>query len=186
MNDIAIALDTETLSLKPTAYVAQVGVAVANLTLGRVLYMPANFYVRDEDQVGRDIEPDTVRWWLHQNPAVIASVHNPVASVTMSAEDLYTRIHQLMQEFTQVDDRVTVWAGPAAFDLPLLKDLFGGKTPWHYRQERCFSTLWRTMDPEKKLAPPANELAHNAAADVDWMVRYLLRLWPALHLEVRT
>lgn len=185
MNDIAIALDTETLSLKPTAYVAQVGVAVANLTLGRVLYMPANFYVRDEDQVGRDIDPDTVRWWLRQDPGVIASVHNPITSVTMSTDSLFARIQELMHEYAGEGDRVTVWSGPSAFDLPLLKDLFGGKTPWHYRQERCFSTLWRTMDPDKRLAPPANERAHNAAADVDWMVRYLLRLWPALRLEVK-
>lgn len=174
----ALMIDNETLSLRPDALLLQVGVGMVDLDTGDVLYPPTNFWLQDEDQGERHMDPATVRWWMQQKPEVIASVAHPVSSSILPVGALWDRFVDLRPD--------TVWAAPAAFDLPQIRSFFRGRTPWTYKQERCLSTLWRALDPDKKLAPPDNPLAHNAASDVDWQMRYLVALWQkriAPHLE---
>lgn len=165
----ALMIDNETLSKRPDAYLLQVGIGMVDLDTGNMLFPPTNFWLNDKDQVGRHVDPGTVRWWLKQKPEVVASVANPVPANIAPASVLWDKFLDLKPD--------TVWAAPAAFDLPQIKSLFGDRTPWDYKQQRCLSTLWRTLDPDKKLAPPDNHLQHNAAADVDWQMRYLVNLW---------
>lgn len=168
----ALMIDNETCSTRPDAFLLQVGVGMMDLDTGNVLFPPTNFYIRDEDQAGRHLDPETFRWWMRQDRAVAASVANPVPALTLSAGDLFARLGEMAPD--------TVWAAPATFDLPQLKTLFGDKTPWSYKQQRCLTTLWRELDPHRKLAPPDNTMQHNAAADVDWQLRYLFALQPLI------
>lgn len=170
----ALMIDNETYSRRPNAFLLQVGVGLMDLDTGAMLFPPTNFYLRDEDQEHSHIDPHTVRWWMMQKPEVIASVCRPVPALTLTRQALWDKFKELAPD--------TVWAAPAAFDLPQIKHFFGDETPWSYKQQRCLSTLWRTLDPGKRLAPPDNDMQHNAAADVDWQLRYLLALQPLLKL----
>lgn len=170
---IAMMIDIETLSLKPTAYVTQVGYCVANLDTGEYLLNPTSWRTT-KGQPHADIDFDTVRWWVQQDKAVAASVFGfdanpaPVQHPMMIAGEIAKAL--------DTHDVQTVWASPAMFDLPILTHLWHGQKPWVYNQERCLMTLYKTIDPEGALKPPPNEMHHDAAADAKWQMDYLIRL----------
>ena len=168
----ALMLDHETLSLEPNAFLLQIGVGMVDLDTGAVLFPPTNFYLRDAEQVGRHVDPGTVRWWQQQDRGVAASVFTPVLGTTLSVAQLWEKFVELAPD--------TVWAWPSSFDLVQQRDLFGRKTPWSRHAQRCCFSLASELDPRKELQPPPNNMHHNAAADVDWQLRYLLALQPRL------
>lgn len=171
---IAMMIDIETLSLRPDAYVTQVGFCVADLDRGVHLQPPADLPVSSQDQKGRHMDFDTIRWWMQQDPEVSKSVFGMVDAQRMTPTDVLYAIRSAVTRF----DVEEVWASPAMFDLPILTSLWGGVKPWKYNQERCLKTLASRIDPEGLLHPPANDMLHDAAADAKWQMDYLLRLHP--------
>jgi 3' exoribonuclease, RNase T-like len=175
MSTPALMIDTETLSLRPDAVVVQVGLVKADLDTGEILLPPTGVYPCTDLQQGRHVEVSTVMWWMEQDRAVQKSVFlDDEAKRTVT---LVTPAGLFDTIAAHIDDQTTVWAWPSTFDMPLLANLFGGKTPWKYNRVRDLKTLAHTLDPDGELKPGENPAAHNAVADADWQMRYLLTLW---------
>lgn len=172
---IAMMIDIETLSLRPEAYVTQVGYCVANLDTGAYLIEPLNVWVSD-CQDGRDKDFGTISWWMNQDRKVSAGVFNDAAPKLDPAA-----VFDMVAEDVEKYEVAEVWASPAMFDLPILTSLWGGRKPWKYNQERCLMTLYKVLDPECRLQPPPNDMHHDAAADAHWQMKYLM----ALHAKFR-
>lgn len=171
-DDTALMIDLETLALGPDAYVTQVGLCVADTRTREYLVSGKCFWLTHVGQEQRVIDPDTVRWWMGQDPKVVASVFAPVPGEARSTpQEVFDYIKQ-MTDATPM----TVWASPAMFDLSMLTHLWGGKKPWKYSQERDMMTLYKLVDPEGKLRPANNGMGHNAMADARWQMDYLFRL----------
>lgn len=168
---IALMIDIETLSLRPTAYVTQVGYCVANLDTGVYLVRPDNFLM-DDDQHDAHKDIDTIRWWMGQNKEVAAGVFGKDDSYRWHSLSVFKVLKGVMGDYS-VDE---VWASPAMFDLPVLTHMWGGRKPWKYNQERCMMSLYKRIDPHGLLAPPPNQSHHDAAADAKWQMDYLISL----------
>lgn len=173
----ALMLDVETLALTPDAHVVQVGFCVGDWKTKEVLVSRQTRWMEDEPR-GR-FDPDTARWWLTQDLAVIKRVFVSQPDDRVSAEDLHRELAAVAGRFN-----CDVWASPAMFDLPILTSMFqraGLGKPWKYSSERDMMTLYKLIDPQGGLQPPANEMEHDAGCDAEWQLRYLFRLMDRLH-----
>jgi hypothetical protein len=181
----AIMVDLETLSLRPTAKVLQVGVFVVDTTPG-VAQRPA-FDIWVSDPKGH-VDPSTVAWWETQAADIRQRVfHAPEGEARQCDDELFHSLSVVYNVLGGKDAGVTVWAKPGMFDLPILTNLWEGRKPWPHYMERDLYTLARTLDPKKELQPPANGAAHVASADAEWQGLYLIALEArarALGLEV--
>jgi hypothetical protein len=178
---VALMLDVETLATTPDAHVVQVGWCVGNWATREILVHPQTRWMTDEPR-GR-FDPETARWWLTQDPAVIRRVF-------LTDEDRRTTVHKLRHELSLAVEHYgcDVWASPAMFDLPIINSLFmraGLSRAWKYNAERDMMTLYKLVDPEGKLQPPDNEMAHDAGYDALWQLQYLFNLMDSLRQNLQ-
>lgn len=178
----AIMLDIETLGLQPTAVVHQIGYCAANLRSGEYLLEPTNLYVHAPQ--GTVIDFNTVGWWVRQSDAARAAVF-PEHVTRMHTESAYLHLLEAYEGLGGRDAGVTVWASPAMFDLPMLTHSFGQARPdlrepkpWPYYMERDLMTLYKMLDPEKKLKP-TNPIEHDAASDAKAQMDHLIAIFQA-------
>ena len=167
----ALMIDIETLSLRPTAFVTQVGCCVADLDTGEYLLVPTTVLLPD-NQPGSHLDVPTIRWWMGQDKVVAKGVFGTDASDRWHPDAVFKLFADVVAKYA-VDE---VWASPAMFDLPILTHMWGGRKPWKYNQERCMMTLYKRIDPDSVLAPPPNEAHHDAGADAKWQMDYLINL----------
>lgn len=168
---IALMIDLETLSLSPTAFVTQFGLAIGNCATHEMLETHTLWIERDQPY-GR-IDLSTQAWWDTQNPEIKKAVmEGPNGVERYSSSMLFNFIKGRVERYPDC----TVWGSPAMFDLPILTHLFGGRKPWKYNYERDMMTLYKELDRNGDLCPPPNERAHDAGADAEWQLRYLFNL----------
>lgn len=168
---IALMIDIETLSLRPDAFVTQVGYCINNLDTGEYLVEPFNLWVSEEGQEHRHKDINTIAWWVKQDPAIAREVFDPNVPKIHHA-----RLFDMLREDVVAYEVDEVWASPAMFDLPILTSLWDGRKPWGYKQERCLMTIYKRLDPDGRHAPPENPKHHDAAADAKWQMDYLINL----------
>ena len=172
MAELAMMIDIETLSLRPDAYVTQVGVCIADVVTREYVLAPSNCWLTKEGQEHRHIDFDTVRWWMTQDRDVARGVFE-----APGPRNTQWALFNLLKKWTDQYPDMTVWASPAMFDLPILTSLWGGQKPWVYNMERCLMTLYKVLDPQKALTPKdANPKEHDAACDAQAQMEYLLNL----------
>lgn len=171
----ALMIDLETLSLSANAHVLQVGLVTADLDSGEILLPPTTLFIDSEGQEGRHIDPGTVTWWMHQDRAVAASVFPDAQAEAHITRVTPDQLRNILAGF--ITEGTTVWAKPSTFDIPVLTSLFKGRCPWPHWAVRDLYTLIDAIDPTGALKPPPNQAAHNAAADAEWQMQWLLALW---------
>lgn len=174
---IALMIDCETLALSPDAYITQVGICIAD-TATRTILMPAkNYWMSPANQKDRRIDFETVRFWMKQHPDVISGVFNAPKIGDREERISPVELWHILEVHVKAYPGLTVWASPAMSDLMWLKTLWGERgIPWKYSQERDMMTLYKELDRDGSLQPPANEKAHDGAADAAWQMEYLFNL----------
>lgn len=173
----ALMIDIETLGLLPASAVHQVGYCAADLATGEYLLQPTNIYLRPDSTASMDF--DTICWWMRQSDAARAAVF-PADRARTSLADAFYKLDAVYRALGGQDAGVTVWASPAMFDLPMLTQSWGipgtdGK-PWPYYMERDLMTLYKMLDPEKKLKP-TNPVEHDAASDAKAQMDHLIAIF---------
>lgn len=171
----ALMIDIETLSLTPVALVTQLGMCAANLRSGEYLMQPKNLFVDTYPHGGVDL--DTISWWMRQSDAARQAVY-PENALRLLPDALLQIISGWYEDLGGKEDGVTVWASPAMFDLPILTHMWHGKKPWPYYMERDLMTLYKMLDPEKKLKP-TNPVEHDAASDAKAQMDHLIAIFQA-------
>jgi hypothetical protein len=178
----ALMLDNETLGLQPTTCAHQIGFCAADLFTGEYLIPPTNLYVTPLPEQKVDFE--TVVWWMRQSDAARASVF-PNGAPRIAAAAAFAILQSAYNRLGGEEAGATVWASPAMFDLPILTHAFGlarpdlkEAKPWPYYMERDLMTLYKMLDPEKKLKP-TNPVEHDAASDAKAQMDHLIAIFQA-------
>lgn len=150
-------LDLETLAVTPRSTILTLG-AVQFDPFGRgilnQLYMRLDLDAQDD--LGREVDPDTIDWWGKQDPQIMEEAFNPDNRVSLS--EAVARFHKFAWGCE------AFWSHGATFDLVIIEDLYkqlGKGVPWNYWQIRCSRTLFNIGIDGKM--PQGNK--HNALDD---------------------
>ena len=144
-----LAIDLETLSLKPNAHI---------LSIGAVFFCPktkrlgSQFHIvidPEAEQVGAHISASTVHWWFNQ---IQFSGETAFSQYPHECTDLATALQLLVdwvngsragnEELSvyQQGSLDSVWLASAG-------DRTGIKMPWKYNRVYCARTLWNHSEP---------------------------------------
>jgi len=129
-------IDIETFATSQDATIIEIGVALFELDprapgVGKTLHC-----VIDPQSQDREIELDTVLWWMEQGGWPFASEDHDKITLHLALMRLGT--------FFKEEEVDTVWANGPDFDLKILEDAFNQfsyELPWKFRQTRCVRTL---------------------------------------------
>ena len=161
-----LAIDLETLSLKPNAHI---------LSIGAVFFCPRTkrlgpmFHIvidPEAEQVGAHISASTVAWWLNQ---VVLSGETAFSQGSHGSTDLASALQQLVYWVNDIrcgNEELSVYQ-QGSLDSVWLEsagDRTGIKMPWRYNRVYCARTLWDHS--ETTGVPYRNEGGdHNALED---------------------
>lgn len=152
-----LMVDLETLAVSPQSVI---------LTLGAVHFDPYesgytdSIYFRlnldDQDNLGREIDPNTLDWWAKQDNKIMEEAFS--SDNRISVAEAIDKFHKFAWGCS------AFWSHGSAFDLVILEDLYkqlGKSTPWNFWQLRDTRTIFDLgVDPEM----PKNS-KHNALQD---------------------
>jgi len=175
-NDTAVMVDIETLATTPDAVVVAIGAVRFNLRqMQKSAELRMNGFYRRlgvPSQKGRRIDPDTMKWWLHQ--PIIAREQCMLA---LDEKQHYTAGLDAFLEWMRCAPH-TIWANSPSFDLVILRDLAGGADVyydprfapshrmgmlWGHRQERDLRTLWAMFPNVEEPYAPKHHALEDAA-----------------------
>ncbi len=124
----------------------------------------------------REINPDTVMWWLSQEKeaqsALIDEKHRTTLRDALNNLGVYV-VKNLKKD--------SIWANGASFDLGILRHAFeqhNWDVPWRYNQECCMRSLRRIekynlFDGKWAEFKKENENCHNALDDAYCQAMYV-------------
>lgn len=170
-----IMLDTETYALGPDALVLSLGACYFDLEeVGNSIYMVLD---RGDQWGKREIDPEVLKWWDEQGDEareVLDAPQTPVIHVLQSVIDF-------VDAWADDPATVEVWSKGSDFDNVVLNTLyrdFKMKSPFNFRNYRCYRTLASIAHPFKAYDLPVREgPAHNALSDAQFQAamagRYL-------------
>ena len=171
-----LMIDMETLSTRPNAVVLSVGLVLMDTHGEPILTHEVILDAQEQISAGRDVEADTLAWWMNQG-AEARAVFEQSAKYGMKVERALTHIAELLEQKSDRRD-LCVWSNAATFDIVILRSLYEQLCPnkwrvWNYQNERCYRTIVSTLDPSKRFAPPTTGTKHNALDDAIWQAEYL-------------
>ena len=151
-----IMIDIETLSSASNAAIVSIGAVSFNIseTYVELAKEEDSFIVGINPDwydavspIQFDTNDDTIRWWSKQSKAAQDSLKiNKVQTLPLALDLFYEWVEKSgfnVDDTSYAKDRQRVWAMPASFDLPILRNgakfAYGdvNQVPWHYRQEMC-------------------------------------------------
>lgn len=131
-------VDLETMAVSPNAVI---------LSLGAVQFNPFGeghdneIYFRinldDQDQLGREIDENTLNWWSKQDPEIIEEAFNPNDRIPLE---------EAMERFRKFAwGCQSIWSHGASFDIVILENIFNQikkPVPWNFWQIRDTRTIF--------------------------------------------
>lgn len=154
-------LDIETLSTTVEAAVLSIGAVEFDPITGQIL---DEFYkeLRLQDQKKRDIDPETVKWWVKQ------VMEDPTrANVFLNDNKAPVRnVLLLLRDFLG-EGKKNVWACDPDFDCAILTNLYTEyqlSVPWSYYEPKSVRTV-RKLAKLKGLEAQEAVKTHNALDD---------------------
>ena len=207
-----LMLDLETFALSPDAFVWEVGLMPFKLDMrdGNMLATlgPADRFILNPFRHHAErIDEKTVQWTRENRKDFIAGVicdavsghyaDGRAATVSTIVKhhggnwlDNVPLLHAAIEacfaaEVPQHDSprNFYIWARNAAFDFPILENLFKGaglKLPWHRRQQCCVYTA-QNMALMQGFVPAVTEATHQAADDCEKQVQEVIAALSYLH-----
>lgn len=119
---IQIMLDIETAGPAPDGAIVSIGFAIFTLDGdGPIRSGRFDVDVQSCVDVGMKLDPDTIAWWLRQDPPVRALWSSPKRRVLKEA---LTLLHTVIWETERLGNRTPIWAYPATFDLTIIDRAF--------------------------------------------------------------
>lgn len=141
-------------------------------------------------QLGFDINPATVKFWLDTERSAAREAWLALQKVTLTTALEGFAVWYVGPEADSGVDGVThperpdgVWSNGATFDIAILKrtyELVGMECPWHFRAENCYRTIYNLVG--KSTVIPPFGLAHDGLSDAKWQADKLRIMFRALGL----
>ena len=108
-------------------------------------------------------DPETLSWWDKQKPEISAEAFSGIRHPKAVLESVAFYLKQIGEP-----KEIYIWGNGKDFDNMILSEAFnklGMKTPWHFRNNRCYRDLaaMYTMFPKENIAQAHNAL-HDAIA----------------------
>ncbi len=165
-------LDFETLSQVPRSAV---------LSLGAVLFNKDTIIDQREiipsvrDQVNRDVNLDTILWWMDQGEeakkVIRQSTNSPLSVVDFCKEFLsFLNLNNVKKE------DLIVWSNGAGFDVPIMESLLtenGFPIPWNFWNIGCYRTLKTLLKIESGIVRTG--VKHNALSDARFQAECVMK-----------
>lgn len=164
--DDDVMVDIETLSSFNNAAIIQIGACVLDDGSWPFLASVSRKLYHGDPRFGVDLS--TVKWWDSQPDAAKDSLRlNRCKSVHRMLNVFANWLGDVGFRYSH-DGQPGIWANPPQFDLTILRHAYqahGLSVPWHYRQERCARTLWRSFGHlvEEEMAPDVSDLIKHRA-----------------------
>lgn len=167
-----IMVDIETLSNTPSAVVISVGAVYFNdKGLGDEFYYEVSPKgIEAQQRLGRDINIDTIAWWIDQNEKAKGIFKSN--DEKKSTKDLLT----LFTGFIGSNSNIKLWGNGSDFDNVIIASLyksFNISLPWKFFNNRCYRTL-KNMYPSVKMDRQGT--AHNALDDAKSQALHLIKI----------
>lgn len=155
-----LMVDIESLGTRPGAIV----LAVAFVRFSDEAQMTVNLSLPDQEALGLEKDPDTLRWWAEQE----AKHPGAWAAATSNAQPLVPALQYIAQWIAwAAPSDALVWCHGATFDCPLLGELYRRANvpcPWHWASVRCTRTLYDLagINPKDYAVPPPHIALNDA------------------------
>lgn len=160
-----VMLDLETLDVRPTAAITQIGWCFFNLETRRCSEPRRINVVPDLDRYS--VNWKTLQFWMAQEDAARQSVFDGVRVPLVDALQALRRA--IDTHLPQCGEHAEVWAMPPDFDIPILDNAFALETsrersPWKYDATRCVRTICALagMTKADRVQP---DILHDAGCD---------------------
>lgn len=175
-----IAIDIETLGVRPGAPVLSIGIAEFN---EQGVFVKREYHHDFEDAVhaSQHVDGSTIKWWLKMvgdDPSLAGQFDRPHTCGTKLFLKLIANTIEDIREDAPRDEKgepvIRVWAAPARFDFGLLLNLFetqGMAAPWQHWEERDGRTVY-DLAPHLRVKPETKHLAvDDAVALAESMIK---------------
>lgn len=178
----AMVVDIETLDTRPSARVLSVGYALVD-TQALAITSWSQFYLDQNEQLGRTTSEETTKWWTGQPEAW----RRQCGVERGSAREMFADMRLTAKpDCPEPDARTTWWGYGPSFDLVVLESLAadcGLTVPWTYRDHRDLRTLFELADVHPSQFRRDSELEHDAEADALAEARTLIAALKKLGYE---
>ena len=173
-----IMIDLETMGTFMNAPVVTIGACFFDPLNGEI---GATFYhkidLADALKHGT-LDPETLRWWLKQDPAAQKELTSGDSKLADALRDLAA--------FYNTGNDAKVWGNGPTFDVSILDYAYwkclGQKAPWPFWNVRDVRTVVQLAEGlvKKPAAFTKGGVAHNALDDCIFQVGYVSKMWQAL------
>ena len=170
-----LMIDLETLSLRPTAAIIQIGAVVFDTDTGK---LNKGFEINLKEKArstNQHVDKDTLEWWTKVDPeraAMYEKIQKTGVKKLKLALDPFV-------EWCKKQRFSSVWANGAAYDIPIIEHALkstGTEVPWSYRQIRDMRTLKVLFDPEECCGVDPVK-PHDALSDARAQAEYVVKLY---------
>ena len=140
-----LMVDLETMAVSPNAVVLSLGAVHFNpYSTGYSDSLYFRIDIDDQDELGREVDPNTITWWSSQPSEIMEEAFSPDNRIPLvDAIDQFHRFAWGCSAF---------WSHGATFDLVILENIYrqlNKPLPWNYWQLKDTRTLFDLgQDPE--------------------------------------
>lgn len=172
-----LMVDIETLGTGPQAAIFAIGAVAFDLGTGALAADRLRLVIDGTTiPADRARDPETVAWWMEQDPALVEQLFCP-ADGGLEYGAALDRLAPALRRAKRV------WAKPPAFDLVILRSAYEGlgrPVPWHYRAECCARTVLGIGRHLGLAPPPAPAVKHDPLADAVAQAQGVCAVYQAL------
>lgn len=172
---IDVMIDLETMGLGTNAPILSIGaVAFSQFGVGIESTFHQGISLEDSMASGRRPTASTILWWLQQSDEAREQVCQKGGCGVRLAAGL-AAFDAWIKSLPGVP---YVWGNGANFDIAILEQAYldaGMRTPWGYRNVRCFRTVMAEFGVESDWVKPV--VAHDALADAEAQARTLQKCY---------
>lgn len=168
-----LMIDFETLGQDPDTMVISLGACFFDENTGATgptFYMA--FDIADQQKLGRNFTPDTLKWWMSQSGAAKKVFHEKAQPTKVVLETFSTWVLKNCSI-----SKVRPWGNGSSFDISIAESLFrdfGVKCPWLYYNVMDLRTFKRYVAGNAKV-DKSEGVNHNALDDAKNQALFVIK-----------